>query len=128
MFLELYEVGQRDATRASARATYNDNTVIVDTGEQIVAIHGWRGILRVGLRVYSDVETFTSIGWRVYGHPGRMVRVGTRRSRDARGVLDLGDRSTQPGRQRGEMGDDIVEMTVWGQRAEESGKTGCREV
>ena len=25
----------------------------------------------------------------------------------------------------GEMGDDIVEMTVWGQGAEESGKTGC---
>ena len=23
------------------------------------------------------------------------------------------------------MGDDIVEMTVWGQGAEESGKTGC---
>lgn len=29
------------------------------------------------------------------------------------------------GTRGGEMGDDTVEMTVWGQGAEESGKTGC---
>ena len=53
-----------------------------------------------------------------------MAKAETRRSREARGVLDLGNRGTQPRGRRGETGDDIVEMTVWGQRAEESGKAG----
>ena len=63
-----------------ASGTYNDNTVIGDAGWDVVVILRWRDVLRVRLGVDSDVETFTSVGWRVYGHPG-MERAETRRSR-----------------------------------------------
>jgi len=61
----------------SASGTYNDNTVIVNAGRDIVVIRGWRGILGVRLRVDSDIETCTSIGWSVYSHPEWMEGRGT---------------------------------------------------
>ena len=60
----------------SVSRTYNDNTVIVDAGEDVVVILRWRGVLRALLRVDSDVETFTGMGWRVYGHPGMDMESG----------------------------------------------------
>ena len=92
MFLQFHGVNQRDATRTSASGTHNDNTVIVDAGGDIVVIRGWRSIPRprVQLGVDSDIETFASVGWRVYDHPGWMERAETRWSREV-----LGNRSTQ---------------------------------
>jgi len=81
--------------RTNASGTHNNNTIIVNAGGDIVIIHGWGGILETLLRVYSDIETFTSIGWGVYGHPGWMEEVETQRSRDARGAFDSGNRRTQ---------------------------------
>ena len=55
-----------------------------------------------------------------------MEEAETRRSRDARGGARLREsQHAVKGMKGEEMGDDIVEMTVWGEGAEESGKTGC---
>lgn len=109
--------------------THDDNTVIVDACGDIVVVHGWQDILRVRLQVDSDVETFTGIGWRVYGHPGWMERAEPRWSRGARGMLDPGNRSPQSkGRNGGRWRGDIVEMAVWGQGTQESGRPDVRDV
>ena len=55
-------------------------------------------------------------GWKGQRHDGQEMPGGGRLRESQHAVK---------GMKGEEMGDDIVEMTVWGQGAEESGKTGC---